>query len=75
MADSGIHSVGFRVKRTTKFKRIFDIFRAKTGLEKLKFLYEGSNVADTQTPDDLDMLEDADFIDVFTEVTGGHSRA
>lgn len=62
----------FKVKASTKFKRILDAYAQKTGAsaESLKLMYDGEQVNTDQTPHDLD-IEDNDVLEVVLAQTGG----
>lgn len=62
----------FKVKKSTKMKKIFAAFASKNGvqLSSLRFLLDGAAIDGEQTPKMLE-LEDGDQIDCFLEQTGG----
>eukprot|EP00753_Platysulcus_tardus_P003023 PLAT12183.1.p1 GENE.PLAT12183.1~~PLAT12183.1.p1 ORF type:complete len:103 (-),score=40.10 PLAT12183.1:367-675(-) len=64
--------VRFRVKRTTKMKKVFDAFKARkgTGEASFRFLLDGERIHPDQTVAELD-LADGDQIDVMMEQVGG----
>ncbi|KAI8112810.1 hypothetical protein M9434_004130 [Picochlorum sp. BPE23] len=68
--------VVFKVKRSTRFKRVLDAFCNKKSWDsaQVRFAYEGQRVQEDMTPDDLGM-ENNDCIDAFLEQIGGGSCA
>eukprot|EP00245_Coleochaete_scutata_P015544 TRINITY_DN696_c0_g1_i1.p1 TRINITY_DN696_c0_g1~~TRINITY_DN696_c0_g1_i1.p1 ORF type:complete len:114 (-),score=23.85 TRINITY_DN696_c0_g1_i1:505-846(-) len=62
----------FKVKPTTKFKKLFQAYCAKKGLDEasLRFLFEGTRIGEERTPEDLNM-EEGDMIDAMVEQIGG----
>ncbi|KAJ1475098.1 hypothetical protein T484DRAFT_3204408 [Baffinella frigidus] len=56
--------VYFKIKRTTALKKLFEAYRQRQCLllDQVRFLFDGQELNDSQTPDDLDMEED-DIID------------
>jgi len=68
--------VFFKIKRGTPMKRLITAYCSRIGATEssLRFLYDGTRVAATDTPGTLD-IEDGDIIDVLTQQTGGWSSA
>jgi len=64
--------VFFKIKRNTKLSKLQGAYAAKVGKDvtSIRFLYDGSRIADDDTPASLDM-EDNDTIDVMVEQVGG----
>jgi hypothetical protein len=62
----------FKIKKSTPLKKVMDAYCERQGKNRglVRFLFEGSRVQDTDTPDGLD-LEDGDMIEVFLEQQGG----
>ena len=61
----------FKVKKTTKLDKVFNAYSTRKGVAatSLRFLFDGSRVNSTQTPESLEM-EDGDVIDVMMEQAG-----
>ena len=62
----------FKIKTTTKMSKVFDAYAKRKGLDRtaIRFVLDGENVADFQTPKMLE-LEDQDQIDCLLEQVGG----
>jgi small ubiquitin-related modifier len=62
----------FKVKRTTKFKRVLDAFCNKKGWQtnQVRFHFDGQRVDEEMTPEELGM-ESNDCIDAMMEQIGG----
>lgn len=62
----------FKIKATTPLKKLFDAYVKKQGVSRqsVRFLYDGSTVDESKTPEDMGM-EDDDVIDAMVEQTGG----
>jgi hypothetical protein len=62
----------FMVKKTTKFRKIFDVYaqRKQVELSSLRFLLDGDRILPEQTPQMLDMIDD-DQIDCLLAQIGG----
>mmetsp|Transcript_12123 Transcript_12123/g.19422 ORF Transcript_12123/g.19422 Transcript_12123/m.19422 type:complete len:104 (-) Transcript_12123:67-378(-) len=65
--------VYFKVKKTTKLKKLMDAYCARVGKEvgSIRFLFDGERIAPDATPNQLGM-EDEDEIDAMVEQHGGH---
>merc|ERR1711933_558302 len=65
--------VYFKVKETTKLKKLMDAYCARVGKEagSIRFLFDGDRIAPDSTPNDLGM-EDEDEIDAMVEQHGGY---
>mmetsp|Transcript_5488 Transcript_5488/g.7419 ORF Transcript_5488/g.7419 Transcript_5488/m.7419 type:complete len:99 (-) Transcript_5488:190-486(-) len=65
----------FKVKKTTKFEKVFTAFctSEKLDIHHIKFIYDGNRLRSHQSPQDFEM-EDGDIIDAFVEQTGGFMR-
>ncbi|EGW08345.1 Small ubiquitin-related modifier 1 [Cricetulus griseus] len=68
------NEIHFKVKMTTQLKKLKETYCQRQGVpsNSLKFLFEGQRIADTHTPEELEM-EEEDMIEVYQEQTGGHS--
>ena len=64
--------VYFKVKKTTKLKKLMDAYCARVGKEagSIRFLFDGDRIQEDATPDQLGM-EDEDEIDAMVEQQGG----
>ncbi|KAJ9441782.1 Ubiquitin-like protein pmt3/smt3 [Diplonema papillatum] len=64
--------VYFKIRRNTPLKKLMDAYCKKQGVSRsaVRFLFDGSPLDDSKTPDDLDM-EDDDVIDAMIEQVGG----
>lgn len=64
--------VFFKIKRSTKLSKLQGAYANKVGKDvgSIRFLYDGTRIADDDTPTSLDM-EDNDTIDVMVEQVGG----
>ncbi|KAF8063189.1 ubiquitin-like protein [Lyophyllum atratum] len=64
--------VFFKIKRSTKLSKLQGAYANKVGKDvgSIRFLYDGTRIADEDTPTSLDM-EDNDTIDVMVEQVGG----
>eukprot|EP01084_Bolivina_argentea_P232537 391917_1 len=64
--------VYFKVKKTTKLKKLMDAYCARVGKEagSIRFLFDGDRIAPDSTPNELNM-EDEDEIDAMVEQHGG----
>ena len=60
------------MKQTTSFKKIFSAFESKTGMNNIRYVFEGHRLRKDQTPGEVGM-ENEDVIDAFHEQTGGHN--
>eukprot|EP01084_Bolivina_argentea_P105258 188435_1 len=67
--------VYFKVKKTTKLKKLMDAYCARVGKEpgSIRFLFDGDRIAPESTPLDLGM-EDEDEIDAMVEQHGGNGN-
>lgn len=65
--------VVFKVKRTTKMKRVLQAFCERKGWnpQEVRFAFDGQRVNDDMSPEDLGM-ENNDSIDAFLEQLGGY---
>ncbi|CAH6778205.1 small ubiquitin-related modifier 5 [Phodopus roborovskii] len=66
--------IHFKVRMTTQLKKLKESYCQRQGVpsNSLKFLYEGQRIADSHTPEELEM-EEEDMIEVYQEQIGGHS--
>ena len=62
----------FRLKPTTKLKKMMDVFLQKQGANEnsCRFVYDGARVRHDDTPKGLNM-EDGDVIEAVVEQSGG----
>merc|ERR1719253_191462 len=62
----------FKIKKTTKMKKVFATYAARKGVEAtaMRFMLDGENINPDTTPADLD-LDDDDQIDCFLAQVGG----
>jgi len=66
------NEVFFKIKRTTALKKLMDAFCERQGKasNSVRFLFDGSRVQPTDSPDTLDM-QDGDTLEVHQEQIGG----
>ncbi|KAI9722346.1 MAG: hypothetical protein M1812_001818 [Candelaria pacifica] len=66
------NEVFFKIKRTTALKKLMDAFCERQGKspQSVRFLFDGSRVQPTDSPDTLDMA-DGDTLEVHQEQIGG----
>jgi len=66
----------FKIKRTTRMKKVFATYAARKGVEAtaMRFMLDGENINPESTPADLD-LDDDDQIDCFLAQVGGGDYA
>ncbi|KAG9248722.1 ubiquitin-like protein-like protein SMT3 [Calycina marina] len=66
------NEVFFKIKRTTALKKLMDAFCERQGKapNSVRFLFDGSRVQATDSPDSLDMA-DGDTLEVHQEQIGG----
>ncbi|OBT75270.1 hypothetical protein VF21_05650 [Pseudogymnoascus sp. 05NY08] len=66
------NEVFFKIKRTTQLKKLMDAFCERQGKapSSVRFLFDGSRVQATDSPDTLDM-QDGDTLEVHQEQIGG----
>ncbi|KAI1817900.1 ubiquitin family protein [Poronia punctata] len=67
------NEVFFKIKRSTKLEKLMTAFCERQGknVESVRFLFEGTRVQKTDTPDSLD-LADGDTLEVHQEQVGGY---
>jgi small ubiquitin-related modifier len=72
VVDSSGEEMFFKVKKTTKMKKIMDAYAEKKGvnLKAIRFTHDGERIKEDDTPKMLE-LEDDDQIDVRLETVGG----
>jgi len=70
----GNNEVFFKIKRTTKLEKLMKAFCERQGKDPktVRFLFEGSRVQTTDSPDSLEMA-DGDSLEVYQEQIGGFS--
>ncbi|KAI9827543.1 MAG: hypothetical protein M1832_004893 [Thelocarpon impressellum] len=66
------NEVFFKIKRTTALKKLMDAFCERQGKppNSVRFLFDGSRVQPSDSPDSLDMA-DGDTLEVHQEQIGG----
>ncbi|KAH7330075.1 ubiquitin-related domain-containing protein [Rhexocercosporidium sp. MPI-PUGE-AT-0058] len=66
------NEVFFKIKRTTQLKKLMDAFCERQGKAStsVRFLFDGSRVQPTDSPETLDMA-DGDTLEVHQEQIGG----
>ncbi|KAK3192767.1 SUMO protein smt3 [Lecanicillium sp. MT-2017a] len=66
------NEVFFKIKRTTKLDKLMTAFCERQGksMSSVRFLFDGSRVQPTDTPDALEMA-DGDTLEVHQEQVGG----
>merc|ERR1712098_837084 len=69
------NEIFFKIKRTTQLKKLMDAYCSRQGVspQTVRFLFDGVRLAETSTPEQLDM-EDGDEIDAMVEQTGGYEK-
>jgi small ubiquitin-related modifier len=62
----------FKIKKSTKMSKVFNTYAQRKGVQmsSLRFLLDGERIAETNTPQDLE-LDDQDQIDCMLEQSGG----
>ncbi|KAJ4150884.1 hypothetical protein LMH87_011613 [Akanthomyces muscarius] len=66
------NEVFFKIKRTTKLEKLMSAFCDRQGksMTAVRFLFDGTRVQPTDTPDNLEMA-DGDTLEVHQEQVGG----
>ncbi|PHH91264.1 hypothetical protein CDD83_1126 [Cordyceps sp. RAO-2017] len=66
------NEVFFKIKRSTKLEKLMNAFCERQGksMTSVRFLFEGTRVQPTDTPDGLEMV-DGDTLEVHQEQVGG----
>ncbi|TQV95971.1 ubiquitin-like modifier SUMO [Cordyceps javanica] len=66
------NEVFFKIKRTTKLEKLMTAFCDRQGksMTAVRFLFDGTRVQPTDTPDNLEMT-DGDTLEVHQEQVGG----
>ena len=74
MSSTTHEKIMFRVKKTTKFAKIMEIYCNRSGIARrqVRFLFDGQVIKETDTPESLG-VEDDDQIDAAIEQVGGCS--
>ncbi|KAL6791645.1 ubiquitin-related domain-containing protein [Trichoderma sp. SZMC 28012] len=69
------NEVFFKIKRSTKLEKLMTAFCERQGksLNSVRFLFDGTRVQPTDTPDALEMA-DGDTLEVHQEQVGGSLR-
>ncbi|KAG5949313.1 hypothetical protein E4U60_006239 [Claviceps pazoutovae] len=69
------NDVYFKIKRSTKLEKLMNAFCERQGkvITSVRFLFDGSRVQPTDTPDALEMA-DGDTLEVHQEQVGGCSN-
>lgn len=72
LKDTQNNEVHFKIKRTTRFEKVFKAFAERQGRQvgTCRFRFDGDPIDALSTPGDIDM-QDGDLIDVFEEQVGG----
>ncbi|KAH7197673.1 uncharacterized protein FIESC28_08668 [Fusarium coffeatum] len=67
------NEVFFKIKRTTKLEKLMGAFCERQGkaTSSVRFLFDGTRVQPTDTPDALEM-QDGDTLEVHQEQVGGY---
>ncbi|KAF4122559.1 small ubiquitin-related modifier [Geosmithia morbida] len=70
------NEVFFKIKRSTKLEKLMTAFCERQGKSpsSVRFLFEGTRVQPTDTPEALEM-QDGDQLDVHQEQVGGGARS
>ncbi|KAH6667300.1 ubiquitin-related domain-containing protein [Halenospora varia] len=68
------NEVFFKIKSSSVLKKLMDAFCERQGKDRssVRFLFNGSRVQDTDSPDTFDM-QDGDTLEVHQEQIGGYS--
>ncbi|PHH76353.1 hypothetical protein CDD82_4035 [Ophiocordyceps australis] len=66
------NEIFFKIKRSTKLEKLMNAFCERQGkaMASVRFLFDGTRVQPTDTPDALDMA-DGDTLEVHQEQVGG----
>ncbi|EWG38138.1 hypothetical protein FVEG_01454 [Fusarium verticillioides 7600] len=69
------NEVFFKIKRTTKLEKLMGAFCERQGkaTSSVRFLFDGTRVQPTDTPDALEM-QDGDTLEVHQEQVGGSAQ-
>lgn len=72
IVDANGEEVFFKIKRTTKMKRLFHAYCKRVGLDisTIRFFLDGRHIDDEDTPDSL-VLKDGSSIDAFVKQVAG----
>ena len=72
ITDAQGEQMFFKVKRTTKMRRLFHAYCKRISLDPstIRFFYKGESIDEDQTPDDL-VLKDGANIDAFVRQVAG----
>ncbi|PFH63330.1 hypothetical protein XA68_13787 [Ophiocordyceps unilateralis] len=70
------NEVFFKIKRSTKLEKLMNAFCERQGknMTSVRFLFDGTRVQPTDTPDSLEMT-DGDSLEVHQEQVGGRHFA
>ena len=70
--DQSGSTIHFRIKKNTSLKKLMNAYCDRMGLRthSVRFLFDGYNVQESDTPAGLDM-EEGDTVEVFHQQTGG----
>jgi small ubiquitin-related modifier len=69
----GNNEIFFKIKRTTALRKLMDAYCERSGKapQSVRFLFDGSRVVPTDSPNTLDM-QDGDTLEVHQEQIGGY---
>ncbi len=72
LKDQSENETFYKIKTTTKLNKVFDSYceRQSIARDSVRFLYDGSRIQDTDTPETLEM-ENGDMIEAFLQQIGG----
>jgi small ubiquitin-related modifier len=72
LSDPAGEKIQFKVKKETKFQKVFDAYATRVGVpvKNFRFLFDGERVTGEHTPKMLEM-EDEDMIEVRMDQVGG----
>ena len=72
LVDQQGHEIFFKIKDTTKLKKVFEAYYKKTNLPNggARFIFDGNRIEDDSTAKSLGLSE-GDAIDVMLQQTGG----
>ena len=60
----------FRIKKQSTLRKVFSAYKKRTGLQNVRFLFDGKRVKDDDTPDQHG-LKEGDQIDVMVDQISG----
>ncbi|KAF5184747.1 Small ubiquitin-related modifier [Thalictrum thalictroides] len=70
--DQNGKEIFFRIRRTTELRRVINAYCDRQAMDSkvVRFFYDNQRIRGSETPDELDMEDDAE-IDAMMEQTGG----